>query len=186
MAVTVALSLLAFTSENVWRFFALEPFRMMREHQYHQLITGGLIHADFAHLFINMFTLFVFGPQLESIVGGPTFIVIYGVSLVVGNLYPFFKFRNNPEYIAIGASGAVSGILFSFCLYEPTRVLYYMFIPMPAFVFAILYVLYSAYSMRTRNDNIGHEAHLAGALAGIVATTIANPGVIEHLVGQFG
>src|SRR5687768_8884445 len=88
MIATVVLSLLAFTSENIWRFLALEPFRMVRTHQYHQLITGGLIHADLAHLFVNMLTLFFFGPQLELIVGGSLFVIIYGVSLVAGNLYP--------------------------------------------------------------------------------------------------
>ena len=186
MIATVVLSLVAFGNRGLWRFLALEPYKMARTHQYHPIITGGLIHADMMHLLFNMLTLFFFGPSLESIVGGSGFIVIYLVSLVLGNLYPFLKFRRQEDYVAIGASGAVSGVLFSYCLFAPTRIMYWMFIPMPAFVFAILYVAYSVYSMRNRHDNIGHEAHLAGAIGGVVSTVIMVPEVIEHLWGFFG
>ena len=184
---TVALSLIAFTSESLWRFLALEPYRMVQTHQYHQVVTGGLIHADLIHLLFNMLTLFFFGPQLEVTVGGSVFVVIYLVSLVAGNLYPLLKYRDRPDYVAIGASGAVSGVLFSFCLFYPLEtMLIFGILPMPAFLFAILYVLYSVYSMRNRHDNIGHEAHLAGAIGGMVTTIIAVPGVLGELWGKFG
>ncbi|HVK37327.1 MAG TPA: rhomboid family intramembrane serine protease [Candidatus Kapabacteria bacterium] len=187
IVVTVALSIAAFASEGLWRFLALEPYRMVRTHQYHPVVTAGLIHGDLAHLFVNMLTLFIFGPALESTVDGPLFVTIYLVSLVFGNLYPLLKYRNQPEYIAIGASGAVAGVLFSYCLFYPLQRIYVMMlIPMPAFLFAILYVAYSIYSMRNRRDNIGHEAHLAGGLAGVATTIVAVPGVIEHLWGMFG
>jgi membrane associated rhomboid family serine protease len=187
MIVTIGVSLVAFGRQDLWRFLALEPFRMSRQHQYHPIITGGLIHADMMHLMFNMLTLFFFGPALEYQVGGTLFLVIYLVSLIVGNLYPFLKFRNQQDYVAIGASGAVSGVVFSFCLFNPlAEIRMFFFLPMPAFVFAILYVAYSIYSMRNRHDNIGHEAHLAGALAGVVTTLIAVPEVIGHILEQFG
>jgi membrane associated rhomboid family serine protease len=186
MIVTIVVSLVAFSSQSLWRFLALEPFKMARTHQYHPIITGGLIHADLMHLFFNMLTLFFFGPALESEIGGTMFVVIYFVSLIVGNLYPFVKFRKQQDYIAIGASGAVSGVLFSYCLFNPLAQIYYIFIPMPAFVFAILYVLYSVYSMRNRHDNIGHEAHLAGALAGVITTLIAVPRALEQIAELLG
>jgi membrane associated rhomboid family serine protease len=187
LIVTVVVSLVAFVSASLWRFLALEPYRMLRTHQYHPIITSGLIHADLIHLFVNMMTLYFFGPALESIVGGSLFVTIYFVSLIVGNLYPFIKFRHNENYVAIGASGAVSGVLFSFCLFNPFAKIYlYMAIPLPAFVFAILYVIYSVYSMRRRRDNIGHEAHLAGALGGVITTLIAVPDVIPHLIALIG
>lgn len=189
MVITVLASVVAFSNEGIWRSMALEPYRMVRTKQYHQVITAGLVHANFGHLLINMLTLFFFGPALESMpldgaeaVGGTRVLVIYLVSLVLGNVYPLVKYRNTPEYIAIGASGAVSGIVFSFCLFEPLRMLGVFFvIPMPAFVFAILYVAYSIWAMRSREDNIGHEAHLAGALGGVVATFIAAPTVVDRI-----
>jgi membrane associated rhomboid family serine protease len=186
MAVTVGLSLLSFANGELWRFLALEPYKMVRTHQYHPVVTAGLIHGDLAHLFVNMLTLFIFGPALETTVGGSLFVTIYLVSLVFGNLYPLVKYRNQPDYIAIGASGAVAGVLFSYCLFYPMQRIYVMMlIPMPAFIFAILYVVYSVYSMRSRRDNIGHEAHLAGALAGVATTLVAVPDVIEHIRGFF-
>jgi membrane associated rhomboid family serine protease len=184
MIITAVVSIVAFTSSGLWRGLALEPYRMVRTGQYHQVVTAGLLHADFWHLFVNMLTLFFFGPWLEATVGGPVFLTIYLASLLAGNIYPLIKYRNRENYVAIGASGAVSGILFSFCLFYPTAILrLFFFIPMPAFLFAILYVVYSIYAMRGRNDNIGHEAHLAGALTGIVLTLILVPEVIESIRG---
>ncbi len=186
MVVTVLASLVAFSNQHLWRAMALEPYRMVHERQYHAVITAGLIHANMGHLFINMLTLYFFGPGLEATVGGDRFLIIYLASLIVGNLYPLVKFRNTPEYVAIGASGAISGIVFSFCLFYPMAMFYVFFLlPMPAFVFAFLYVGYSIYAMRGRQDNIGHEAHLAGALGGVIATLIAFPDVIAHIVALF-
>jgi membrane associated rhomboid family serine protease len=182
IAVTVAISLLGFAVPQLWRAMALEPYRMFATHQYHQVVTAGLLHADVFHLFLNMYVLYSFGRGLEPAFGSERYLIIYLVSMVVGNLYPLIKYRNNPEYIAIGASGAVSGILFSFCLIAPTAMLRVMFmIPMPAFIFAILYVAYSIYSMRRVKDNIGHEAHLAGAFAGVITTLIIVPEVAANL-----
>jgi membrane associated rhomboid family serine protease len=185
LILTVAVSLLAFANENVWRYLALEPHHMAVTHQYHPIVTAGFVHADIVHLFLNMYVLFIFGPILEVTVGARTFLAIYLLSLVVGNLYPYLKFRRQINYIAIGASGAISGILFSFCLFYPTETLYVFFVPMPAVVFAVLYLAYSIYSMRHRNDNIGHEAHLAGAVGGIISTIILVPDVIDHILGFF-
>src|SRR5512133_2160841 len=140
MIVTVVASLGAFASNWLWHNMALAPYEMVKTGQYHAIITAGLIHGDLMHLFFNMLALFFFGPVLEATVGGSTFVVIYLVSLVVGNLYPLIKFRKKPDYVAIGASGAVSGILFSFCLFYPLMTIAFFFIPMPAFLFAILYV----------------------------------------------
>jgi membrane associated rhomboid family serine protease len=183
MVITILVSLAAFASENFWRFLALEPYKMSTTHQYHPVITSGFVHANFGHLFVNMLTLYFFGPVLEATIGGERFLAVYLFSLISGSLYPFFKFRNSPDYIAIGASGAISGVLFSFCLFYPFQMLrVFFFLPMPAILFAVLYVVYSVYAMRSRQDNIGHEAHLAGAIGGIVVTLIvAFPDVVENL-----
>jgi membrane associated rhomboid family serine protease len=181
LAATILTSVAAFLSPELWRYLALEPYRMVRERQYHQIITSGFVHADLMHLMFNTITFFFFGPSLEAEhLGGQHFLIVYLVSLVVGSLYPLIKFRNDPDYRAIGASGAVSGIVFSYCLFNPLATFYVFFaIPMPAFLFAILYVIYSAYSMRRRQDNIGHEAHLAGAIAGLITTLLLSPDALE-------
>jgi membrane associated rhomboid family serine protease len=182
IVVTVIISLIAFARESLWRYLALEPYRMAVTHQYHQIITSGFVHANMAHLIVNMMTLYFIGRALEETVGGELFLVIYFVSLVTGSLYPFLKYRKTPEYVAIGASGAISGVLFSFCLFYPLEKIYIFFaLPMPAILFAVLYVGYSIFSMRSRNDNIGHEAHLAGALGGVIVTLVAFPQVIANL-----
>ncbi len=181
LIITVGVSLLAFAMENVWRYLALEPHHMWTTRQYHPIVTAGFIHGDFIHLFLNMYVLLSFGPHLEELIGPESFFLIYMISLVIGNLYPYVKYKRQVNYIAIGASGAISGILFSFSMFYPTSTLSVFFIPMPAWLFALLYVGFSVYAMRRLNDNIGHEAHLAGALGGIVATLIVVPEVIGHL-----
>lgn len=184
IAITVVTSLIGFASPQAVRAMVLEPYRMVATHQYHQVVTAGLLHSGFFHLLVNMYVLNSFGQGLEPAFGSDRFLIIYLVSLVVGNLYPLVKYRNNPQYRALGASGAVSGILFAFCLIAPTAEIRLMLaIPMPAFVFAILYVAYSIYAMRRLDDNIGHETHLAGAFAGIVTTLIIVPEVTANLLG---
>lgn len=185
LVLTTLVSLFAFASPGLWRFLALEPYRMMAEKEYHAIITSGFVHAGFAHLLVNMLTLFFFGPALEGMLGGKEFLLIYVVSLVAGSLWPLIKYRNRPEYIAIGASGAISGVLFSFCLLDPFRLVYVFFaLPMPAILFAVLYTVYSVYAMKRIQDNIGHEAHLAGALGGVVVTIVLRPDAIPQLLEQ--
>ncbi len=185
--VTIGISLIAFSREKLFHFLALEPYKMIRTHQYHAIITSGLVHANLSHLGLNMLTLYFFGPGLEQLTvaatgGRGAFLLIYLVSLIVGNLYPFFKYRNRPEYVAIGASGAISGIVFSYVLARPMDTFYVFFaIPMPAFLFALLYTGYSIYAMRKVDDNIGHEAHLAGALGGMLATLVVVPDIVPLL-----
>jgi membrane associated rhomboid family serine protease len=186
LILTTVVSLVAFMSPGLWRFLALEPYRMVREKEFHGIITSGFIHGGFLHLFVNMLVLFFFGPDLEFILGSTGFLGVYAGSLVIGSLYPLIKFRNKEDYIAIGASGAISGVVFSFCLFEPMRTIYlFGFFAMPAFLFAILYVGYSVYAMKRAEDNIGHEAHLAGALGGLAVTIIMRPNAISNLISQF-
>ncbi len=186
LVLTTGISLLAFNSPNLWKFLALEPYRMIRDREFHGVVTSGFLHANIGHLALNMLTLYFFGPTLERFLGGSDFLLIYAGSLVAGSLWPLIKYRNQPEYIAIGASGAISGVLFSFCLYAPLSTIYLFFaIPIYAFLFTILYVAYSVYAMKKVDDNIGHEAHLGGAVGGIVITIILNPSVIPNLINQF-
>ena len=186
LVVTTGMSLIAFASPGLWRFLALEPYRMFTEKEFHGVVTSGFVHSGFWHLAINMFVLYMFGCDLEAILDSPQFVIVYLVGLVIGSLYPLLKYRNHPEYIAIGASGAVSGVVFAYCLFFPFRTLYLLaVIPMPAILFALLYVGYSIYAMKRVNDNIGHEAHLAGAVGGLLATIIIEPESLSAFATQF-
>ena len=165
---------------------ALEPHHMWANHQYHPLVTSGFLHGDGMHLLFNMLTMFFFGAPLEATVGSQNLLLIYFISLIGGNIYPYFKYRSQIDYIAIGASGAVSGVLFSYILFYPMSTIYVFFhIPMPAVLYALLYVGFSIYAMRKRHDNVGHEAHLAGAGAGIFATVLLVPQVIGIIANHF-
>jgi len=180
LILNLGISLLSLSNRKVFDFLALEPYRMIAHHEYHPIITSGFVHGGMAHLLLNMMTLYFFGPALEAIAGSVPFLLIYGISLVVGNLYPLYKYRRQPEYVAIGASGAISGLVFSYCLANPTAMFSVFFaIPMPAYLYAVLYVGYSIYAMRKVDDNIGHEAHLAGAAGGVLATLLVAPGIVS-------
>src|SRR5690606_20706371 len=150
-------------------------------------------HANFMHLFFNMFALFTFGFTLEllfvelygSMVGGLYFLLIYFISLMTGSVLTVLLKRNDPKYVAVGASGAVSGIVFSYIIFDPTSQIFVFFIPMPAYIFAILWIGFSIYGMKTRLGNIGHEAHLGGAFGGVIATFLLIQGSFQLFLSYF-
>jgi len=183
---TVLVSLVAFSSRGVFDRFALHPYGIARDGTWYQTITSGFLHGDLAHLAFNMITLFFFGPFVESYLGTPAFLVVYFGSMLVGSLVAFFRRREQPQYRAIGASGAISGVLFSFVLMRPLQPIYIFLLPIgiPAAAFAVGYVLVSAFGMRRGVGRIGHEAHLGGAFAGLVLTLALDPAVLPHFLQQ--
>lgn len=143
--------------------------------QYYRLITSGFLHADWQHLLFNMLTLYFFSDSLIAIIGGVNYLILYFLALVLGNALSLYFYRRQPYYTAVGASGAVVGILYSFILFEPqTRILVFI-LPMPAYLFGIAYLLYSLYGMKAKSDNIGHSAHFGGAIAGFAFTLFIYP-----------
>ncbi len=146
-----------------------------------RLVSSGFLHADFLHLGFNMYALWLFGKIVNSNLGTLNFILIYFGSLILGNLYSLQVHKKTPYYSAIGASGAVSGIVFSAIILFPEMRLMIFPIPfyMPAYVFGIGYLLYSAYGMKNRIGNIGHSAHLGGAIAGYLLTILLEPQVLQ-------
>ena len=147
----------------------LRPFWMLKERRYETLVTSGFIHGDSGHLFFNSLTLFFFGPDLERRIGSTRFIALYFIGLVLSSLGTVYKQRNNPDYAALGASGAILAVLFAFIVYFPTRTLYlYFALPIPAVVFAFGYMAYSWWASKHRRDHINHDAHLDGALTGLI------------------
>lgn len=148
----------------------LKPYRVVREHTWYELITSGFLHANFGHLFVNMFTLYFFGQIMEYRLGPIYFLALYLTAMIVAGIPSVIKYKDNPDYATLGASGAVSGVLFAYIYLYPLRSIYLLFIPIPipAFVFGILYLAYSMYESKQERGKINHEAHIAGALWGIV------------------
>ncbi|MBX9449513.1 MAG: rhomboid family intramembrane serine protease [Taibaiella sp.] len=161
---------MCFNNERLYNKFILYPYEMHRApSEYYRVLTSGLIHANWTHLLFNMLTLYFFGPYVESILGGGQFVLFYVLALVAADLSTLIKYKNQPAYRSLGASGAVAAVIFAYIYVNPWSSLYIFFaIPIPAIVFAILYILYSIRMSRMQADNINHDAHLYGALFGLL------------------
>ncbi|MCK0179940.1 rhomboid family intramembrane serine protease [Flavobacteriaceae bacterium S0862] len=182
IAANILVSLKGF---NDFSFFEKYKFNIggIRRGEQVRMLSSGFLHVDEMHLFFNMFTLYFFAnPVLQ--LGTFNFVLIYFGSLVFGNLLSFYFHKNEYHYSAVGASGAVTGILYAAILLNPGMKLYMFFIPIPipAYLFGIGYLLYSIYGMKKRIGNIGHDAHFGGAIGGYVITLILAPWLFtEHL-----
>jgi len=140
-------------------------------------LTSGFLHVDWMHLGFNMYALYLFGDIVAQILGTPNFLIIYFGSLLAGSLYSLKYHKNEPYYSAVGASGAVSGIVYASILLYPAMNLYLFFIPIPipGYIFGVGYLLYSIYGMKKQLGNVGHSAHLGGAIGGFAITLLLNP-----------
>lgn len=173
IGINVIVSLKGF---NDFSFFEKHKFNIggIRRGEQIRMIASGFLHVDEMHLFFNMFTLYFFADEVIDYLGSVNFLLVYFGSLVVGNLLSFYFHKNEYHYSAVGASGAVTGVLYSAILLNPDMKLYMFFIPIaiPAYIFGIGYLLYSIYGMKNRVGNIGHDAHFGGAIGGYVITLI--------------
>ena len=179
MAANVLASLKGFNDQT---FFERYKFGVgaIQAGQKDRMVTSGFLHVDLSHLFFNMFTLYFFADVVIDWFGPSKFLILYFISLVAGSLLALYFHKNEPYYSAVGASGAVTGILYSAILLEPGMRLGIMFIPipLPAYILGILYLFYSIYGMKTRMGNIGHTAHFGGAIGGYVATLLFKPDLL--------
>ncbi|MGH1361981.1 MAG: rhomboid family intramembrane serine protease [Calditrichia bacterium] len=184
---TIAISLHAlYNDQQLLYRMMLHPYSVFRNKQYELLVTHGFIHADIAHLAFNMFTFYFFGIALELHVGHIGFIIVYFGSMLASALITSWQRKNNEEHRSLGASGAVSGALLGFILFQPTASLYMMFIPIPipAWLFAIAYIGYSYYASQNQRSRIDHAAHLWGAVAGVVLTLLIKPSALGTFISQ--
>ncbi len=149
--------------------------------EYYRLLTAGFIHVDYNHLFFNGFTLFIFGGNALYGLGTLNFILLYLISLLMGNGLAYYYHKKNPYYTAVGASGAIMGIVYSSILMFPEMELAFIFfpVPMPAYVFGVGYLIYTLFGIKSQNDGIGHTAHFGGAIGGIICTLVFDPFVFE-------
>ncbi|POY37633.1 rhomboid family intramembrane serine protease [Flavobacterium alvei] len=184
IAVIAATCLFSYKGFNDLAFFRKYEFHIgsIRSGEQIRMISSGFLHADLGHLFFNMFTLYMFAPVVIQYFGNTSFLLIYMISLVFGSLLTLLMHKNDYSYRAIGASGAVTGILYSAILINPNMSLYLFFIPIPipAYLFGIGYLLYSIYGMKAKNDNIGHTAHFGGAIGGYLITLIKDPDMLTN------
>ena len=181
IAVTVLVSWLAFERPALLDRLILWPPAIDRKKQYDRLLTHGFVHADWSHLLFNMITLYFFGRQIEQVMAkliGPLgFVLFYLSAIVIAILPTYLRHRHDPQYRSLGASGAVSAVLFAFILLQPWSLIIVFFLPMPAILYAVAYVAYSFWMDKRGGDNINHSAHLSGAIYGVLFMLLMEPRV---------
>ena len=191
-AFTIVTSIYTFSNHQFFGRFMLHPYSVSKGQRLYTLLTSGLIHRDWGHLLFNMLTFYFFGFSLEAMLvsfstwGHLQFAIIYILGLVLSDLGTVYKQRNNASYYSLGASGAICAVLFSFILFTPKTMLgIFMVIPMPAWLFGILFLGYCMWAAKNAKDSINHDAHFFGAIFGIIITIIFYPQVIQHFISQF-
>lgn len=186
LAVTCVVSFMALNNGKLMDDLLLWPPAIQRSREYYRLVTYGLVHADFGHLLFNMLTLFFFGRAMEPFyaarLGALGFLLFYMGGLVVSILPTYLKNRTNARYRSLGASGAVSAVLFAFVLLAPWSRIYVFVVPLPAIIYALLYTAYSIYMDKRGQDNVNHSAHLWGAAYGVAFTLLIEPRTLSHFL----
>ncbi len=181
--IIVVTVLFSYKGFNDLQFFRKFEFHIgsIRAGDQIRMFSSGFLHADIGHLFFNMFTLYMFAPVVVNYFGEASLFLIYMVSLASGSLLTLLMHKNEYSYRAIGASGAVTGIIYSAILLQPDMMLgLFYVIPIPAYLFGIGYLLYSIYGMKAKNDNIGHTAHFGGAIGGYLITILKQPSMLTE------
>jgi membrane associated rhomboid family serine protease len=191
LVLTTIISFVSFNSSRLMDAFIFWPPAIAIRHQYYRFITCGFVHADLMHLAFNMFTLYFFGRALENYYMGILglqhyyFTILYITALIVANIPSYLKQRDNYNYRSLGASGAVCAIMFAFIMISPWDTLYiFGVVQVPAIVYAILFLGYTIYMSRRGGDNVNHDAHLWGALYGIVFTIAVRPSVVSSFLNE--
>lgn len=181
--------IMSFKGFNDYAFFHQYCFKIgdIQRGEKLRFVSSAFLHVNTTHLFVNMLTLYFFADIVIMFLGNTGFIGVYVGSLLLGNLLSYFFHKNDIQYTAVGASGAVVGVLYSSILLYPDMMLgLYFIIPLPAYVFGIGYLLYSIWAMKRGQDNIGHDAHFGGAMGGFLITILLQPWVLsEHILMVF-
>lgn len=188
IGITALVSWQAFNNPRLMERLILWPPAINRNKQYDRLVTHGFIHADMQHLLFNMITLFFFGRAIEPVfverIGVVGFLAFYLSAIVMAIMPTYFRHRDDSHYRSLGASGAVSAVLFSYILFAPWSLIFVFFLPVPAIVYAVAYVGYSIWMDRRGSDNVNHSAHLWGAAYGVMFTLLLEPQVLGHFLSR--
>jgi membrane associated rhomboid family serine protease len=188
--ITGLISFVGFRNEKLIDELIFWPPAITKKFQYYRFITCGLIHADYMHLIFNMLTLYFFGTIMEAHYQGVLglqrwyYLALYIGALIVSNIPTYLKHRNDYNYRSLGASGAVSAVLFAFILLSPWERIYVIVFPIPAIIYGGLFLFYSAYMSKKGGDNVNHDAHFYGALFGILFTIAVRPDVADIFLNE--
>jgi membrane associated rhomboid family serine protease len=189
---TCLVSIAAFSNQNITDKFILHPYSVQQKKEWYRMLTSGFLHADWLHLFINMFVLYSFGELVNTYYryifgksGNIHFILMYLSAVFASNIPSLYKYKDTYHYRSLGASGAVSAVVFASILFQPLSKIYlYGIVGIPGIIAGILYLIYSNYAAKKQNDNINHDAHFYGALYGVAYTIVFKPKVFSFFVNQ--
>jgi membrane associated rhomboid family serine protease len=190
IVLTCLISATAFNNSKILDDLIFWPPAISIRHQYYRFVTCGLIHADIMHLAFNMITLYFFGREIEARYMGELglphyyYLILYVGALIVANIPTYLKRRDDYNYRSLGASGAVCAVLFAFILLKPWTTIQVLILPMPAIIYAFLFLGYSIYMSKKGGDNVNHDAHFWGALFGVVFTIALRPGVVSTFLNE--
>jgi membrane associated rhomboid family serine protease len=193
--ITAAISIFAFYDHSLFAKLQFNPYQVYHRKQYYRLITHGFVHANWWHLFVNMFVLYFFGTNAERIMSALagagmikspvfSFILFYLLAIVFSSSISLFKQKDNFLYNAVGASGATSAVLMFSIFFDPWQMIGVYFIPVPGIIFAVLYIIYSQYMSKRGGDNIAHDAHLLGSVFGFVFPMFIDLGLINYFIAS--
>lgn len=192
IVITSLISFYALSNGTFLESWMMNPYKVVQKGQYYRLLTSGFIHADFGHLFFNMFSFYFFGSQIEQIFaelfgsqGAVYLVLFYLAGIIISDIPTLLKHKNDPGYNSLGASGGVSSVIFGSILFFPTAKLYlYGIIGLPGFIFGLLYLGYSVYESRRGAGYINHDAHIYGALFGLIFMAAVYPPAVPAFFGQ--
>ncbi|WP_217607047.1 rhomboid family intramembrane serine protease [Chitinophaga sp. GbtcB8] len=189
IVVTCIISITAFSRPGEIDKLSMWPYMVKEHNQYYRFITAGLVHADYMHLGFNMLTMWFFGKYIEimfqQVFGGKLyFLLFYVLALIISDIPSYIRHRNNYSYRSIGASGAVSAVVFAFILFQPWAKIIVFVIPMPAILYGVLFLGYSVYMSRRGGDGINHDAHFWGAVFGVVFPLALKPQLAGYFIEQ--
>jgi len=187
VVITSLISVFAFSNHRVVEELSLKPVLVYHRFHIHRIFTHSFIHADWVHLIVNMYVLYIFGEVCMNNFSlyfgekaGLYFLELYFFSLAFSSVYSIIKYKNNPNYSAVGASGAVMAVVFTTIFFDPWNKLWFFgIVPVPGIVFGLLYLGYSVYMGKKNTDNIGHDAHFFGALFGLIFPVIVEPQLLN-------
>lgn len=192
IGITLLISWYAFSKPDIIKRFAMDPWQVSTNQEYYRFLTSGFLHANFSHLLWNMFSFYFFGTVVEyyfsAIFGeaGPwCFIGFYLMAIIVSDVPTYFKKRHQPGYSSVGASGGVAAIIFASIIFQPLEdICLYGVLCFPGFILGTVYLIYSYYKGKKSNDHINHEAHLYGALFGLLFCIVTYPASINHFINE--
>ncbi|MCI5705741.1 MAG: rhomboid family intramembrane serine protease [Odoribacter sp.] len=189
--VTAAVSIVCFNKYQLFEHLSLKPYRVVQHQEWWRIITHGFVHADWIHLLVNMFTFWSFGGYIETAFeylgfGKWAFLTLYFGGMIAASISDIIRYRNAEWYTSIGASGAVSAVLFAAIFLNPwDKILLFAVIPIPGILFGVLYLAYCQYMARQGGDNINHNAHFYGAVFGFVFPILLEPRLFQMFLSHF-